>query len=246
MITNNTGKSELLDKLTYLLHLYKSGKLGGTSHEVYPNLEKGSTENYLYFTLASSINFQRKSEGLWQSALSTYQDPETSFVFNPTQVMSVSEDAVRRALIKHNLALLPEKHTYIWATLCNTFYKYYCGTPKKLLEDCSYDVVKVIKLLQSKKKWFPYLSGPKLSNYWLYILSHFTDVKLKSKEEISIIPDLHVIRATYHLGLVSSETVKPEHVAQVWKEFLSGTELAPSDLHAPLWRWSRRGFKPEL
>ena len=59
---------------------------------------------------------------------------------------------------------------------------------------------------KEKKPLFPYLGGPKLSNYWLFILHDFTDVKFKNVEEISIIPDTHVIKSSIHLGVVEEGT----------------------------------------
>jgi hypothetical protein len=240
------NRDNIIAKAEKLIDLYHAGELGGTSHEVYPTLDRGSAENYLYFTLAPALNFQRKSEGLWRAALRTFNDPETNFVFQPAKVSVSHETEVQAALTKHSLALQRSKHTHIWMALCKTFYKNYQGDPRELLKRCEYDVVKVLELLNSKKAWFPYLSGPKLSNYWLYILTYFTDVKLANRQEISIIPDLHVVRATQHLGLVSPEDATPEKVAEVWKTTLRGTDISPSDLHAPLWRWSRKGFWPEL
>lgn len=239
-------RNDLLDKLTKLRNLYESGKLGGTSHEVHPNLTRDSTQNYLYFTLAPAINFQRKSEALWHAALRTYNDSDTRFVFNPAMI-SLGKDEFRTALTKYGLALQTNKHTDIWFTLCRTLHNYYKGDPKNLLRSCGYDVIKIKELLKNKKKWFPYLSGPKLSNYWLYILMNFTDVELVNRHEISIIPDVHVIRATKHLGLLSpEEPATPTKVAEIWKTLLMETDMVPSDLHAPLWRWSRSGFKPDL
>lgn len=42
--------------------------------------------------------------------------------------------------------------------------------------------------------------------------------------------------------------VRPEHLPSVltlgmaWEKALSGTELAPIDIHTPLWLWRRSGF----
>lgn len=240
------NKKELLEKLLKLRKLYEAGQLGGTTHEVYPELDRGSKDNYLYFTLAPSINFQRKSETLWQSALKTYNDPGTRFVFDPSTVL-LGEDKFREALTKYGLAILTNKHTTIWFTLSKTFHEYYQDNPKNLLEECNFDVTRILNFLVGNKKKFPYLSGPKMSNYWLFILSNFTDVKFVNRHEISIIPDIHITRATKHLGLIpSDEQTNPNKVAKIWRDLLAGTEIAPSDLHAPLWRWSRRGFTPHL
>jgi hypothetical protein len=239
-------KESLLRKLERLHTLYHQGSLGGTSHEVHPGLKQECKENYLYFTLAPAINFQRKSESLWQAALKTYEDSRTRFVFDPASVVE-GKDRFREALRKHGLALQTYKHTDIWFTICESLHELHNGDPRDLLARNGYNVTKIIEYLRDNKKRFPYLNGPKLANYWLYILMHYTNVPLVNREHISIIPDLHVIRATKYLGLTpTDEAVTPEEVARAWEVFLAGTNLVPTDLHAPLWRWSRRGFKPEL
>ena len=239
-------RDKLLVRLRELTCLYHAGQLDGTSHEVHPSLEHGSRENYLYFTLAPALNFQRKSEGLWRSALATYQDPSTRFVFDPALVCEKGDEAVRYALAKHNLALLRERHTWIWVTLSRTFHEQHDDDPRTLLRKCDNDVVRVLEYIKKHKTEFPYLSGPKLSNYWLYILSHFTDIQLKNRRALSVIPDVHVIRATVRLGLLEEKEANAVSVAKVWENVLVGTEFTPSDLHAPLWRWSRREFEPDL
>lgn len=237
---------DIISKMEKLVNLYHQGYFGGTQHEVYPKLDKGSKKNYLYFTLAPAINYQRNSENLWKSALATYEDKSTNFVFHPEIVSKTGRSKVQAALTKHKLALQRNKQTDIWITICKSLNKSYQDNPKVLLESCDYDVSKVISLLQENKKSFPYLSGTKLSNYWLYILSYYTDVKLKNKEEISVIPDTHIIQATQHLGLVSEKDLNSTAVATIWRDLLHKSKFAPSDIHAPLWRWSRNNFEPKL
>ena len=112
-----------------------------------------------------------------------------------------------------------------------------------LLGQLGHDVVRIKAFVVENKRQFPYLSGPKLLNYWLYMLTVFTDVRLHSRHEISIIPDVHVRRASYRLGIVDADISEdPDKVAAAWKHLLDGSDIAPCDLHAPLWRWSRAGF----
>src|SRR5262249_59028529 len=79
-------RPDLVGWLRRLRGVYLAGMLGGTHHEVYPRVDRGSRENFLYFTLAAALNVQRASEGLWRSALATYTDPQTRFVFLPEHV----------------------------------------------------------------------------------------------------------------------------------------------------------------
>jgi len=62
------SQTALIAFLRNLIAAYERGVLGDTTHEVHPHLPIGSRENYLYFTLAPAINFQRSSEALWRAA----------------------------------------------------------------------------------------------------------------------------------------------------------------------------------
>src|SRR5262249_56523701 len=110
-----------VDWLRRLRSVYLTGMLGGTHHEVYPRVGRGSRKNFLYFTLAAALNFQRASEGLWRSALATYTDPQTHFVFLPEHVGRGADD-YRAALTRHGLGLQPAPATHHWVPLSCTLH----------------------------------------------------------------------------------------------------------------------------
>ena len=233
--------AEIRRRVNRLCEAYASGMLGGTTHESYPDVPEDSRERYLYFTLAPSLNYQRKSESLWRAALATYRDPETRFVYFPENV-KLGEDVYKRALVRHGLAVQPEKQTRIWFTLSRTLRRDYEGDPRLVVKEHGSSARQILDALATDKPAWPYLSGPKLSNYWLYMLTCFTDVTLTDREEISVVPDVHVRRATQHLGIVD-HVPEADEAADIWYWLLAGTELAPCDVHAPLWRWGRSGFE---
>src|SRR5215475_4186432 len=101
--TNFPDNEQFISWLERLKSVYLLGKLGGTVHEVYPAEPSDSRESYLYFTLAPALNFQRSSEGLWKSALATYVDSTTKFVFFPENVDRGLDD-YRVALSFHRFA----------------------------------------------------------------------------------------------------------------------------------------------
>lgn len=71
-----------VNKIKKLFTLFHEGKIPTLlQHEVRPNLALGSRENYLYFTLPPCINFQRHSPTMWKSALATWNDPKTRYLF---------------------------------------------------------------------------------------------------------------------------------------------------------------------
>lgn len=246
-IPDDSPTPEAVAKVRKLFELYLAGALPGPEqHEVHPDLPRGSRENYLYFTLPCTLNFQRNSPALWRSALATYEDPATNYLFFPEMVVARARDEVAKDLLKHRLGLQTHRHPSIWLRLCETFAAHYQSDPRRLLSENGYDVVRIIRTLQvTRRDLFPYLGGIKLSNYWLFILSRFTDVPLENVAEISIIPDTHVIRATIHLGL-AGEGVTPSQVELMWRRVSEQVGVRPSDLHSALWRWSRNHFRPNL
>lgn len=241
------SREEQLKRIVKLHTLFHDGQIPVLSkHEVNPGLPKGSRENYLYFTLPPCINFQRQSPAMWASALKTWEDPETNFVFFPERLAIHTREEVQRALLKHKLALQQNKHTDIWMTVAAAFHKYYKDDPRELIKAGGEDVLGIHRIIQQEqRKDFPYISGPKMANYWLYILSHYTDVNLKNMQEISIIPDTHVLQCSIKLGLVE-ENMSPIAVAQVWKELLAESTISPVEMHPVLWNWSRNHFIPEV
>lgn len=243
---------DTIEKVRKLVELFKAGVLGGERmpEDSNPHLSKSSDENLIYFTLPMALNYQRNSYKLWESALLTWQDEKTRDVFCPEKVLKMSDKLLSEMLTKYKVALQPNKQPQIWKTLCETFEQNFGGSVKKFFKTFDFDV-KLIKqyILQNKKK-FPYLSGTKILNYWLYVMTQQSDLKFKNRKEISVAPDTHVLQASAKLGVVSEEELKKanirEIVSQRWEEILQGTNLEPIDIHTPFWLWSRNGFVVEI
>lgn len=244
---NTENKQKILTKIRKLIKIWEADQIPRlTQHEVHPNFPRGSRENYLYFTLPPCLNFQRSSPAMWASALKTYEDLETQWVFFPEKVATKSREEVQKALLKHKLALQLNKHTDIWIAISSALNILFENDPRKLLQAGELDVIKIHDIIQVQHKaHFPYLRGPKLSHYWLYILMHYTDVNLHNVEAISIIPDTHILQSTVQLGL-TDKIETPERVVTIWNELLKGSGIASFQMHAILWNWSRNNFKPEV
>ena len=238
----------LIQKLEKLREHFYNGEIPVLhNHEVNPSLPLGSRENYLYFIMTCSLNFQRLSPKTWESALATWNDKETNFVFFPEKVINTEEEILRHALLKHKLALQPNKHIQIWKTISETFHNFFKDDPRKLFEKGKFDAKEVLNIVQKEmKKEFPYLSGPKLSNYFIFILIAYSDIKLKNTHLISIIPDTHIMQATEVLGILRREDINPTSVEDAWKVLLKDTNYSPIDFHSILWNWSRNKFHPQI
>ncbi len=243
---------DILDKVKKLIDYYKKGLLGGEfmPEDNKPNFSKDSEQCFVYFTLPMALNYQRNSYKLWEGALNTFLDKQTNFVFCMKDVLLYDEDVLRNALIKYKVALQPNKQPKIWKTLCNTFVNDFGGSIKVFFENFDNDVVLIKNYIQTHKKDFPYLSGTKILNYWLYVMSIYTDVKLKNRNEISIAPDTHVLQASVKLGVITENELSKsnirEIVSQRWRDILKDSGIYPIDIHTPFWLWSRNGFQIKL
>ena len=148
-----------------------------------------------------------------------------------------SFEEVQYALTKYKVALQKQKQTEIWLKLCETFVNKFDGDIRRLFDENSNDV---------DKKEFPYLSGTKICNYWLYVIYQYTDRGFCNIEALTVAPDTHVCKATHRLGLISDEQFLSgnvqSYVIEAWEDLFKNTQYKPIDIHTPLWLWSRNGF----
>ena len=119
---------------------------------------------------------------------------------------------------------------------------------RNLFKNNGYDINLIKNYVQKQNKSkFPYLSGTKICNYWLYVIYQYTDRKYKNIKQLTVAPDTHVIQATHRLGLITDEELNKSDVQLIvvdrWNELFKETKYKPIDIHTPLWLWSRNGFK---
>ena len=207
--------------------------------------EDQTEERLVYFTLPMALNYQRNSYKLWEGALKTWNDPITRTVFSIQESVLLPTEVLRERLLRYKVALQPNKHVMTWQTLARTINDSW-GSVGSLLDDADRDFLKLRNIIQgTHKKSFPYLSGPKIFNYWSYILGEFGGAPLAHREFIEIAPDTHVIKGSVRLGVIDpaeAAILSREEISQRWRTLLNGSGIAPIDLHSPLWFWSRSNF----
>jgi hypothetical protein len=246
------SREAILASILRLQAMHKAGLLGGAimPEDENPGLPSGTMENYHYFTLTMALNYQRNSYSLWKAAKKTFIDPECQKVFNPVAVVDFDEHTLRELLTRYRLALQPNSHVKIWRRISESIVRLLNGDVRQLFVQTGGSVPAILQFVQHEHgDNFPYLKGPKICNYWLYVMSQYTDSTLQQREALNVAPDTHVIQATVRLGAVQEDSLEKannvaELVAQRWAEILAGTAIAPIDIHTPLWLWSRSGFIP--
>lgn len=206
-------------------------------------------ERLCYFTLPMALNYQRNSYKLREWALAAYNDPTANRIFSIEKSAKSSTDVLQAALLKHKVALQPNKHTATWQKISQTIFQNWWSI-EWLLKAAHYDFLELQQLIQKKHKaWFPYLSWPKIFHYRSYILMEYGKVPLKNKQYIEVAPDTHVIQCSVKLGILTeAEAVSlwRDEISQRRREILKGSWIDPIDMHSPLWFWSRNEFMYQL
>lgn len=238
--------SKIINDCLVLKAAYEAELLGDQTmpEDTQPGFD--SLESRLrYFTLPMSLNYQRSSHSLWESAKVSFEDSTVVEIFNLETVNSMSEDDLRPLLLKYKVGLQPHKHVHTWHTIAASIYQNW-GSIEGLLEACNYDFLELQQVVQKDyKKSFPYLSGPKIFHYWSYILGEYCDVQLRNKEFIEIAPDTHIIKCSILLGVISETEAKilsKDQISTKWRLALKDSVLSPIDMHSPLWFWSKNNF----
>lgn len=202
-----------------------------------------------YFTLPMALNYQRDSYALWKAAKSTYEDADVTDVFDVVAVASMPPELLRQKLLKYKVALQPNKHVDTWRRIAATVSGEW-GSLEVLFSATNFDFLELRGMVQgTHKAGFPYLSGPKIFNYWSCIIQEYGGLELKHSDEIGIAPDTHIIKCSVKLGVITqqeAESLSREMIAQRWHDLLKGSGITPNRLHPALWFWSRGGFVYQL
>lgn len=245
-------KNNFIASCRELLVAYKNGSLGNCTmpEDSNPGFEKDEKELRLaYFSLPMSLNYQRDSYKLWEAALKAYKDEDTTDIFRVEKVDKMTVEVLRDKLMKYKVALQPNKHIATWKTISETVFNNW-GSFSGFFEKADNDLAVIKELIQKKfKKGFPYLSGPKIFNYWSFIISTYGQVPLKNRQLIEIAPDTHITKCSVILGLISqteAEKLSKDEISRRWREALGGSGISPIEMHPPLWFWSRNGFRYKL
>lgn len=168
---------KIIQQVQKLLWAFQSGQLGDTTmpEDTSPELPDLESKR-IYYTLPMALNYQRNSYKLWKAAKTTFEDPKTKSVFDLNLTKKTSAKVLRQKLLKHKLALQPNKHIDIWSRISRTIYTNW-NSVTEMIEVNNSDYLQLRETIQNKhKKGFPYLSGPKIFNYWMFIMSEYGEV----------------------------------------------------------------------
>ncbi len=243
-VDDDKVSSAVLPRVRRLIDAHAAGALGGDEmpEDALLPLQLAGESLLRALTLPMALNYQRNSYALWPAVAALWTDVDARWALNPRRASGASVDDLRRVLVAHRVALQPVRHIQTWRRIVETLDVHFDGRVDVLLDRADHSVSKLRGLVQGQhKRGFPYLSGPKIFNYWSYVLMSYAGIEWVDRGLITVAPDTHVIQASHRLGLTGPDSA-PSVVAAAWDALLADTGIAPIDVHTPLWLWSRAGF----
>lgn len=190
-------------------------------------VKRGSYEHLMFITMVVSIDYMRDADKLWQAGRKTMEDSETKWLFSPEIVKNKTLDEIIPAMKKHRLSQKHKRDAGIWKRVSESFANIYDSDPKKLLEECDYDAVKIFEKKYDIrfKRNFPSLSGNKIFPLWIRMLHDNIGIELKNLEKMPIPVDVHIARATFTTGCLHGAytgTIEEasQKIDETWKKII--------------------------
>lgn len=240
--------------------------------EIIPhNIEKGSNPHLLFLTFVSGIAYLRKEEQLWNAARETWRDEDTSYVFNPEQVLKTPIEKLEKDLNKYHLfedliqarkwsighLLVTDKRRArkndikIWLNMAK-FLNDFDSDIQNLFSNYDNDVFNIIDLLMKEpySKCFPEYHKKRKIIVWITRIKRNSSIILKQAEKLSMPIGVHIIRATFMsgsiMGSVTSLNLDLEDLcAEFWQEVYKigkdKIKLIPLEFEIFLWILGKYG-----
>lgn len=249
--------------MTLTIDPERARDLVGRLHRAYPNppmpedvLPEGrvrySPEYRLFLTLVVAIDYSRDADKLWAIARRTHDSPETRYLFNPNDLLRRPSHAVEQDFRQSGLLAGPHDFR-TWITLSRTFHERFKGDPLNLLLTCDMEGPRILDYLRNHGSDFPYLKGQKIGPLWLRMLRDNAGLSFEKLEDVQIPVDVHVLRATLCLGVMTGDYEGPldplkERIAAIWMTAVKNQEIRDArdrrpfvslDLDEALWTLGR-------
>ena len=201
------------------------------------NLEEGSREHALFLTYVISIDYMTDAEKLWKKSRDAYEFnperfiPETILKFSPRTIETFVRDLGAR--------FYPSA-AKTWIKISKILLDEHGGDPRNITSQSL-----TIAELKEKIDEFPYLRGPKLTNFYIRAMGETGLFKVKNLNELDIPVDKQVARFTMYTGVVrllSEQFQGCVHepplrglIEEAWRNAAKKLGTPPWKLDEPIW-----------
>ena len=159
-----------------------------------PNLMQGTKEHALWLTYVISVDYMTDAVKLWSRSREEHlYNPDS---FNSTRILDMS-DSQLQTLVKRIGGRYPKTGAQTWRKIAGILLDGYQGDPRNITRQPI-----TVKEIKEKIDVFPYLRGPKLSNFYLRAMGEQDLFKISNFNELDIPVDIQVARFTIYTGVL--------------------------------------------
>jgi hypothetical protein len=112
-------------------------------------VNRGSLEHLIFITFTVSIDYMRDANLLWEVSRKTFEDPRTRYLYRPSDVCRASLQQIIQDMQLHGLSKKPTQDAVTWKRVGSTFHEKWNGDPRKFLESCGWDSLRILKRLET-------------------------------------------------------------------------------------------------
>jgi len=222
-----------------LLDLHKQSHLlvSMPEYQLPRNMAPGSREHALYVTYIISIDYMTDAEKLWRNARGAYELHPERFV--PEKILAVS-DRTLQVFLRRLGARFSSYAAKTWKRISNILMNNYGGDPRNITSQPL-----TIEEIKRRLKDFPYLRGPKLTNFFIRVMGETGLFHVKNLDELDIPVDKQVTRFTAYTGVIKLCTLKFQGctnddplrsiIQEAWRKAAKTLGIAPWKLDEPIW-----------
>jgi hypothetical protein len=178
----------------------------------------------VFITLMAAMDRARDADRLWRNGATLFT--EDRWAFDPTACTRRSSSDVRKVLARTGVSQRHGPDSAAWRVIAEALADE--GSPfavRRAVFEGFGDAEELLATVRaarpSGQRWYPFLSGPKISEMWVRMLAAPGEAKIARLEHLNVAVDVQVRKVTEYLGVTdtrgrSLENARPI-IQQTWR-----------------------------
>jgi len=216
----------------------------------------GSVEHIVFLTLTLSIDPLGDTPEIWDASRDAYDDERTRYLFSPDALCDESSELIIRDLKKAGVSVRQKNDADNWRNVGVSISRRWGGDPGNFIISHHGNARKILDYMRAdqfgERNDFPQIIGEKKGTLWISLLKDYAGYDLFCNlDKIPLKADIHIIRSSIALGLVSGKysgqlQVISRLIGELWRDAFEdyeteGKNITALDVSAPLLNLSKSG-----
>lgn len=187
-----------------------------------------------FMTLLAAMDRARDADLLWRNGVALFR--EARWAFDPAQCFQHSLTHLQDALVASRVSQRHGPDSAGWRLIAEALIDE--GSPlavRRVVNDGVGDAAELLAAVRaarpSGQPWFPFLSGPKISEMWVRLLAVPGGARITSIERLNVAVDVQVRKVSEYLGVTATSGRDLEQIRGViqdaWRALAAETVGPP-------------------